>query len=95
MMKRLYLEMYEYKEGLEEDDLRALTKTFAQTGTSPHVLAHYERLDGRGGFIVEELPEDMERSFELTLRYGRWMNFQVFPITTMEDAFPVIQKVYG
>ncbi len=94
-MKRLYVEMYEYKEGLKEDDYRAMTKAFAETGTSPEVIAHYERLDGGGGFLIEELPEDGEKSYELTVRYGRWLNFQVFPVTTIEDAFPVIQRVYG
>lgn len=94
-MKRLYVEMYEYKEGLKEDDFRALTKAFAETGAAPEVVAHYERLDGRGGFLIEELPDDDEKSYELTIRYGRWLNFQVFPVTTIEDAFPVIQRVYG
>ncbi len=53
-MKRLYVEMYD----------RALTKAFAETGTDPEVIAHYERLDGRGGFLIEELPEDGEKSYE-------------------------------
>jgi len=45
--------------------------------------------------MVEEIPEDAEKSFELTLRYAPWFDFDVFPITTMEGAFPVIQRVYG
>lgn len=94
-MKRLYLEMYEYKDGLREDDFRALTKTFAEAGTAPGVVAHYERLDGQGGFIIEEFPSDAERSYELTLRYSPWVKMHVFPITTIEDAFPVMQRVYG
>jgi hypothetical protein len=85
----------EYRDGLKDDDYRALTKAFAETGTAPGVLAHYERLDGQGGFIVEELPDDAEKSYELTVRYGPWVEFHVFPTTSIEDAFPVIQRVYG
>jgi len=94
-MKRLYMTVYRYREGLGEDDLRKLTKKFLEIGTTRGVVAHYERLDGKGGFMVEEIPEDAEKSFELTLRYAPWLDFDVFPITTMEDAFPVIQRVYG
>ncbi len=94
-MKRLEMTMYRYREGLDEDDRRKLTKKFLETGTSPGVIAHYERLDGKGGFMVEELPEDAERNYELTIKYTPWIEFDVVPITTMEEAFPVIQRVYG
>ena len=94
-MKRLEMTMYRYREDLGEDDRRKLTKKFLEIGISPGVIAHYERLDGEGGFMVEELPEDAESSYELTIKYTPWMEFDVFPITTMEEAFPVIQRVYG
>ncbi|HTY08940.1 MAG TPA: DUF3303 family protein [Candidatus Edwardsbacteria bacterium] len=94
-MKRLEMTMYRYREGLSEDDRRKLTKKFLETGTSPGLIAHYERLDGKGGFMVEELPEDAESNYELTIKYTPWIEFDVFPITTMEEAFPVIQRVYG
>jgi len=94
-MKRLEMTMYRYREGLSEDDRRKLTKKFLETGTSPGLIAHYERLDGKGGFMVEELPEDAGSNYELTIKYTPWIEFDVFPITTMEEAFPVIQRVYG
>ena len=94
-MKRLIMGMYRYREGLREDDFRKLTKKFLEIGNSPGVITHYQRLDGKGGFILEEVQEDPERSFEFTLQYMPWIEFEVFPITTMEDAFPVIQRVYG
>ena len=94
-MKRLYMSSYRYREGLGEEDLRKLTKKFVETGEGPGVVAHYERLDGKGGFVVEEIPEDPETGYEFTLRYAPWLEFDVYPITTMEDAFPVIQRVYG
>lgn len=94
-MKRLIMATYRYREGLGEDDFRELTKKFLEIGDSPGVIAHYQRLDGKGGFVLEEVQEDPERNFEFTLRYTPWIEFEAFPITTMEDAFPVIQRVYG
>jgi len=94
-MKRLYMTVYRYREHLSEEDMRTLAKKFAELGLSPTVIAHYERLDGKGGFMVEELPEDAESNYELTIKYTPWIEFDVFPITTMEEAFPVIQRVYG
>jgi len=49
-----------------------------------------------GGFMIEDVSEEnAERSYELTLRYTPWVEMEVFPITTIEEAFPVIQRVYG
>jgi uncharacterized protein DUF3303 len=45
--------------------------------------------------MIEEVSEDPEQSFELTLRYAPWVEFEVFPVTTIEEAFPVMQRVYG
>ena len=45
--------------------------------------------------LAAELPEDAESNYELTIKYTPWIEFDVFPITTMEEAFPVIQRVYG
>lgn len=84
-MKRLVVSAYRFREHLGETEL----------GTIPGVIAHYARLDGRGGFMIEEVSEDPEQSFELTLRYAPWVEFEVFPVTTIEDAFPVMQRVYG
>jgi len=75
-MKRLYMTMYRYREGLSEDDRRKLTTKFLETGISPGVIAHYERLDGKGAFMVEEQPEDAASSFELTLKYTPWIEFE-------------------
>jgi hypothetical protein len=94
-MKRLFMVAYRYREGLAEPDLRQLVKEFLEVGDAPGVIAHYERLDAGGGFVIQELPEDSEKAFEVTLRYRPWIDFEVFPITTLEDAFPVIQRVYG
>jgi hypothetical protein len=94
-MKTLYITAYRYHDDLDADDLRELTKKFQEVGTVASVVAHYTRLDGQGGFVVQERVDDAERDFEITIRYGPWMDFEVLPVTTIEEAFPVIQRVYG
>lgn len=94
-MQRLLMVAYRFKDGLGEQDLRALTKKFLEVGTAPGVLAHYSRLDGQGGFLIQDETEDAASAYEVTITYSPWLEFEVFPITTMEDAFPVIQRVYG
>jgi hypothetical protein len=94
-MKRLYITVYEYRDDLDKDDLRELTRTFPEVGTTSGVIAHHTKLDGMGGFLVQEVADDPEQDFEITIRYTPWMRFQVLPVTTIEDAFPVIQRVYG
>lgn len=53
------------------------------------------RLDGQGGYFVQEVAEDPTDDFERLLRYGAFIEFDFELVTTIEDAFPVIQKVYG
>jgi hypothetical protein len=94
-MRRLYITIYRYRDDLDADDLKDLTRQFAEVGTVSGVLAHYTRLDGQGGLVVQEMADDPAKDFELTIRYAPWMVFDVIPVTTIEDAFPVIQSVYG
>ncbi len=94
-MKTLHLMAYRYHDDLDADDLHELTKKFEDVGTTSDVIAHYTRLDGKGGFIIQAVPTDPEKDFEITIQYARFMDFDVFPITTIEEAFPVIQRVYG
>jgi hypothetical protein len=94
-MERLFVTTYRYRSDLDVDDLRDLTKKFAEIGAAPGTIAHYTRLDGSGGFVIQRDAEDQAKVFEVTITYAPWMEFEVIPVTTIEDAFPVIQKVYG
>lgn len=95
-MKQLFLTVYTYKEHLDETSLRELTKRFGEVGESPGTIAHYSRLDGRGGFTVSERkPEDAVKAFETVLSYGPWIDFEIIPITTMSEALPSITQLYG
>lgn len=94
-MQRYYLTIYRYRPDLDEDDLRELTAKFVELGNVPGVVQHFTRLDSSGGFVIQEVLDDPEQAFETTIQYSRWMDFEIIPVTTIEDAFPVIQRVYG
>ncbi len=94
-MKRLFMTSYEYREGLGEQERRDMLAVFAKYGVGEGLVAQYERLDGRGGFLVSEEPPDLEQDFEGTLRFSRWLNLTITPVTTMAEAFPVYQRVFG
>lgn len=94
-MKHLYLTAYRYRQDLDHEDLRELTRKFTEVGNAPGVVAHYTRLDGQGGFLVQEASEDPAKDFEVTIQYSPWIVFEMVPTTTIEDAFPVIQSIYG
>jgi hypothetical protein len=53
------------------------------------------RLDGTGGFVLQHRQDDPEASYENILRYQPWVHAEAIAVTTAEDAFPVIQRVYG
>lgn len=96
-MKRFEIVLYTYKAHLDDADLRTLTKEFVERGSGSGIIAHYERLDGRGGIIVQEVAADadVEADYERTLVYSKFMDVEVVPATTIEDAVPTILKLYG
>jgi len=94
-VKHLYLTMYRFHDGLDEDDLKKMAKKFLEVGGGQGIIAHYSRLDGKGGFIIQDIPNDPEKDYENTIQYTPFMDMEVVPITTIEDAFPVFLRVYG
>ena len=96
-MKQLEIVIYTYKSHLTEADVRQLAKTFVERGQVPGVIAQYERLDGRGGFVVKERTPDAEgdATYELTLAYGVYMEFESVTVTPIDDAVPTILKLFG
>jgi hypothetical protein len=86
---------YRFRGNLGEEDLRNLTKRFAEVGQPPGVIAHYTRLDGSGGFMLQEQQEDPEAVYENALRYIPWIEIEIAPVAAIEEAFPVALRVYG
>ncbi|HET9442401.1 MAG TPA: hypothetical protein VFO65_03700 [Acidimicrobiales bacterium] len=95
-MKRLMFSTYTFKDRLDEGGYRELVKRFGEIGNAPGVLAHYVRLDGRGGFTIsEEIPGKESAVYETVLEYGSYINFESTPIAAIEDALPSIVKIFG
>jgi len=94
-MKPLNMITYRFRAGLREEDLRNLTKKFAEVGQPPGVIVHHVRLDGSGGFMLQEQQEDPEAVYENALRYQPWIEIEIAPVATIEEAFPVALQVYG
>ncbi len=95
-MKRLYLVTYRYRD-LTDEDARQLTQATLKEGPAEGLVAQYERLDGKGGYAIYEAPDDAgaEAGFDFVMRYQKWMEFELTPITTFEDAFSVIQRLFA
>ena len=96
-MRQFLLVRYNYHKDLDEARLRQLTKKFGEVGVAPGTIAHYVNLDGSGGFTVTEShsDEDRTKAFETTITYAPWMDFEVVPVTTIDEALPSILKLYG
>jgi hypothetical protein len=95
-MKQLHMITYTYR-STDEQAGRDLVKRFLELGENPGVLAHYERLDGKGGVLFQALEtgEALAKSFERTMVYGEFLDFEITEVTPFEDALPTILKLYG
>ncbi len=72
LVKRLLMISYTYHDGLSAQDRQQMVRRFAADGGTPGAIAHYERLDGRGGFVIQEEldDEDLQRDFEQTVAFA-------------------------
>ena len=50
--------------------------------------------NGSDGFIVGE-NDSLVDAHERVLRYSQWMDFEITPLLSVEDALGVAMKVYG
>lgn len=94
-MNRLFMTTYRFRGHLDADDYREVTKKFTEIGNAPGVTAHYYRTDGSGGFVLANGDADAAKLLEGLIQYLPWIEFDTHPVVTIEDAFPVIQSVYG
>jgi hypothetical protein len=94
-MKPLNVITYRFRAGLGEAEIANLTKRFAEIGQPPGVIAHYVRVDGAGGIMLQEQQADPEATYENALRYQPWIEIEIAPAVTIEEAFPVALQVYG
>jgi hypothetical protein len=96
-MKRHYLVQYQFKPFLSPDDSQHLVKLFMERGVTAGTIAHYVRSDGRGGFMVMEQDgeEQATQGYENALAYQPYLELEMIPIGTIDDALPSILKMFG
>ena len=90
----LFVTRYKFKGDQSPDSVKALLAVFAERGPAAGEIAHYVAADGRGGLIISE-NDSMQQSYEDSLHYQQWMDFDTIPVLTIADAMPAIMKVYG
>ena len=90
----LIVTRYTFKGDQSPDSVKALLAVFAERGAAPGEIAHYVLADGRGGFTISE-GDSIQDAYEDSLHYAQWMDFEMTPIQTIDDAMTTIAKVYG
>jgi len=88
----LFITDYKLRSHLTRDDDKRLMDVFAQRGgKSPGEIAHYVRMDGSGGVVVSD-NSDMLELYSYLLAFGEFMEFDIAPALTIDDAVGPILK---
>jgi hypothetical protein len=74
-------------------DTAALMKEFGDRGEVPGTIAHYAYPGGGGVVIVEQ--DDPTALYESVMAYGEWLEFDVKPALSIDDAVPSILAYLG
>jgi hypothetical protein len=90
----LFATKYTFKGDQSPESVKALLAVFAERGPADGQIAHYVSVDGRGGLIISE-NDSVQDTYENTLHYQQWMDFNTTPVLTIDDAMPAIGKVFG
>lgn len=90
----LVVTRYRFKGDQSPESVKALLAVFAEQGPGDGEIAHYVLADGSGGFTIAEV-DSLQDGYEGALRYQEWMDMETRPILTIDDAMPVIGKVFG
>lgn len=76
------------------DAVKALLASFAENGEAPGTVAHYVLADGRGGLVISE-NDSIKEAYENILNYQEWLEFEIHPLLTIEDALPSLMNRYS
>jgi hypothetical protein len=71
-----------------KEDTAALMTEFGARGEVPGSIAHYVYPGGGGDVIAEH--DDPKVIYEATVAYTAWLDFDVKPALTIDDAVPII-----
>ncbi len=71
-----------------KEDTAALMTEFGARGEVPGSIAHYVYPGGGGVVIVEN--DDPKVIYEAAVAYAAWLEFDIKPALTIDDAVPII-----
>jgi len=69
-------------------DTSALMAEFGERGEVAGAIAHYV-YPGGGGIVIAE-QDDPKVIYEAAVAYAEWLDFDIKPALTVEDAVPII-----
>jgi hypothetical protein len=71
-----------------KEDTAALMTEFGARGEVPGSIAHYVYPGGGGVVIAEQ--DDPKVIYEAATAYAPWLDFDIKPALTIDDAVPII-----
>jgi hypothetical protein len=74
-------------------DITALMTEFGKRGELAGTIGHYVYPGGGGFLIVDQ--EDLSVLYETVTAYGEWLEFDVRPVLTIDEAVPHIASYIG
>ena len=73
-----------------KDDTAALMQEYGERGEIPGSIAHYVYPGGGGVVIADQ--DDPKVVYETAVAYAQWLDFDIRPALTVDDAVPIILK---
>jgi uncharacterized protein DUF3303 len=73
---------------------KKLMALFAERGKIPGEIAHYARADGRGGTVISE-NANIGELHDVALAYSEYMDIEIIPVLTIDDAVPALLKYFS
>ena len=85
----LMMTTYRIKPFMSEDETKRMMDAFAENGTSEGTIAHYVFASGGGGVVIGE-SDDLGNGYRNILNYGEWVDYEMLPLLSIDDALPHI-----
>ena len=90
----IFITTYRLKPFMSKDETRELMSVFAEKGVGPGVTAHYFAADGSQGVVIGE-QDDAAVIYENIVNYAEWIEYEIKPFITIEQAVPLIAAYLG
>jgi Domain of unknown function (DUF3303) len=76
------------------ESAKALIARFGERGKSPGEIAHYVHANGDGGTVISD-NADISELHDVVLAYSEWLEFEIMPVLTIDEAVPALLKYFG